>query len=101
MNRRVSVEEFQGSLEETLERVYDQGDEVVIERNGKPMAAVVPIRRYEALRRSKDQLWELIQKNREANRGADPVEVEAAVEQAIREVREERRRGPAGDAAPR
>lgn len=97
MNRRVRVEQLQGSLEEIIERVYDQGDEVVVECDGKPMAAVVPIRQYESMQRSKDRLWELFNKNWKANRDVDPAEVEAAVEQATREVREERRNKLAGD----
>lgn len=97
MNRRVSVEQLQGSLEETIERVYGQGDEVAVECDGKPMAAVVPIRQYESMQRSKDRLWELFNKNWKANRDVDPAEVEAAVEQATREVREERRNKLAGD----
>lgn len=96
VNRKVSVEQLQSSLEETIERVYDRGDEVIVERDGKPVAAVVPIREYNALRRSKNRFWELVDQIRAENRDADPAEVEAEVEQAIQEVRAGRRRKGSG-----
>src|SRR5581483_7631265 len=100
MSRRVTVEELQQSLDESIQGVADRGDEIVVERNGQPLAAVVPMREYEALKRSRDRFWELIELNRAANRDVDPTEVEAAVEQAIREVREERRAKRARNVLP-
>ena len=42
--------------------VYYRGDEVVIERAGKTMAVVIPADRYEALERSRERLFDLIEK---------------------------------------
>ena len=92
VTRIKTMEDLRRSLGETIQGVYHDSDDVVIHRNGKPVAALVPLHRFEALERSKERLWELIQKNWEANKDADPAEVEAAVQQAIDEVRAESRR---------
>jgi len=43
MKRRLSAVEARKKLGEVLDGVYYRGDEVVIERAGKPLAVVVPI----------------------------------------------------------
>ena len=90
MKRRVSALEARKRLGELLEGVYYRGDEVVIERAGKPMGVVIPAERYEAMEREKDRFFELIEKNWERNKNVPYEVIEKEVEQAIREVREER-----------
>jgi prevent-host-death family protein len=52
MKRTLSAVEARQKLGEILESVYYRGDEVVIERAGKPMAVVVPARLYENIERA-------------------------------------------------
>ena len=47
MKRRLSAVEARKKLGEVLDGVYYRGDEVVIERAGKPLAVVVPVKLYE------------------------------------------------------
>lgn len=70
-----------------LEGVFYRGDEVVIERSGKPMGVLVPMSRYETIERSRERLWELIEQARERNRDVPPELIEREVDEAVREVR--------------
>ena len=97
MKRKVSAVEARKRLGELLEGVYYRGDEVVIERAGKPMAVVIPAERYETMERSRERLFELIEKNWERNKDVPYEVIEREVEQAIREVREERYNEREGD----
>ena len=99
MKRKVSAVEARKRLGEILESVYYRGDEVVIERAGKPMAVVIPAARYEAMERSRDRLFELIEKAQERNKDVRYEVIEREVEQAIREVREEQYGRGEGDKA--
>jgi prevent-host-death family protein len=88
MKRRISAVEARKRLGEILDGVYYRGDEVIIERAGKAMAVVIPTSRYEAMERSRERLFQLIEKNWERNKGVPYEEVEQEVQRAIEEVRE-------------
>jgi prevent-host-death family protein len=49
MAKTVPVREFRTRLSELLSDVADRRDHVLVTRNGKPAAALVPIDEYEAL----------------------------------------------------
>jgi antitoxin YefM len=49
MAKTVPVREFRTHLSELLSDVADRRDHVVVTRNGKPAAVLVPIDEYEAL----------------------------------------------------
>ena len=87
VKRRISAVEARKRLGEILESVYYRGDEVVIERAGKAMAVVIPAGRYEAMERSRERLFELIEKNWERNKDIPYEEIEREVQQAKGEVR--------------
>jgi prevent-host-death family protein len=87
MKRRISAVEARKRLGEILESVYYRGDEVVIERAGKAMAVVIPAERYEAMEKSRDLVFELIEKNWERNKDVPYDEVERDVREAIKEAR--------------
>ena len=89
MKRRVSAMEARKRLGELLEGVYYRGDEVVIERAGKAMAVVIPAERYASIERSRERLWELIEKAQERNKGVPYEVIEREVEEGVREVRAE------------
>ena len=98
MKRRLSAVEARRRLGEILEGVYYRGDEVVIERAGKTMAVVIPADRYEALERSRERLFELIEKAQARNKDVPYETIEQEVTTAVREVREKsRKRAPAQD----
>lgn len=49
MSKLVPVREFRRRLSELLSDVADRRDHVLVTRNGKPAAALVPIDEYQAL----------------------------------------------------
>ena len=87
MKRTVSAVEARQRLGELLEGVYYRGDEVIIERAGKTMAVVVPAERYEAMQRSRERLFDLIEQAQERNRDVPEEITSKEIEEAIREVR--------------
>ena len=91
MKRRLSAVEARKKLGEVLDGVYYRGDEVVIERAGKPLAVVVPVKLYEQQQRQREAAWEaVLTKNAEVyERNKDvPIQViEAEIEEAVREAR--------------
>ena len=98
MKRRLSAVEARRRLGETLEGVYYCGDAAAIERVGNTMAVVIPADRYEALERSRERLFELIEKAQARNRDVPYETIEREVVAAGREVREKsRKRAPAQD----
>jgi prevent-host-death family protein len=54
--RQVPVREFRSRLSELLDDVADRRDHILVTRNGKPAAALVPIDEYQALEESAEIL---------------------------------------------
>jgi len=74
VKRRISAVEARKKFGEILESVCYRGDEVVIERAGRPMAVIIPSERYKAMEQSRERLFELIEKSQERNKNV-PFEV--------------------------
>ena len=91
MKRRISAVEARKRLGEILESVFYRGDEVVIERAGKAMAVVIPAERYEAMEKSRERAFDLIEENWERNKDVPYEQVEKDVQKAQAEVRSGRR----------
>jgi len=89
MKRTMSAMEARQHLGEILESVYYRGDEIVIERAGKPMAVVIPAERYQSMERSRERLFTLIDEIHQRNKDVPYEEVQADVDAAVREVRDE------------
>ncbi len=87
MKRTVSALDARRRLGELLESVYLRGDEVVIERAGKPMAVVIPAERYALLEKSRAKLFEMAEQVQRRNEGVPLSTITAEVDEAIREVR--------------
>jgi prevent-host-death family protein len=91
--RTVTAVEARRNLGELLEQVYYRGDEIVIERAGKPMATLVPAGRAAAMDLLRDEararLDELFRRNAEHNRDMTEEEVERLVAEEVRAVRED------------
>lgn len=96
MKRTISAVEARKRLGEILESVYYRGDEVIIERAGKPMAVVISSSRHEVLERQRRRLLDMIEEVHERNKGVEEKVIEREIEQAIQEVRAERRAREAG-----
>ncbi len=99
MKRRVSALEARRQLGQLLEGVYYRGDEVVIERAGKPMAVVIPMEQYESIERSRDRLMQMFAEAQERNKDVSVEEIERDIALAIAEVRRESRRSVTKESA--
>jgi prevent-host-death family protein len=90
MKRRLTAVEARKKLGAILDGVYYRGDEVVIERAGKPLAVVVPAHIYENMERRREEFWRLIEETREKNKDVPADVLQAEADEAIAEVRRAR-----------
>jgi prevent-host-death family protein len=70
-----------------LEGVYYKGDTIIVERAGKPMAAVVPVWQLEEWQQRREGFFNKVEKVRRKNKQAPQKTIERDVEQAVRVVR--------------
>jgi len=67
MRKTVNAMRARGKLGQILEEVYYRGDQYVIERAGKAMAAVVPVEQYEQWRKERDAFFSMVDAIRAEN----------------------------------
>lgn len=75
------------NLGQLLEEAFYRGDEFVIERAGKPMAALIPIQEFRRLQSQKEKDFAIFDKIR-AKTSIKNEDIEQNVAEAIKEVRE-------------
>ena len=92
MAKRVNALTARKNLGQLLEEVYYKGDQYVIERAGRPMAAVVPVWQLEERKKRREQLFGMIKEVWERNKGIKPKVVEREVREAVQAVRAKARR---------
>ncbi len=74
-------------LGELLEEAYYRGDEIVIERAGKPMAVLISVGEYETWLKQRAEDFSVLDQVRAANAGADTSMVEEDVKEALTKTR--------------
>ena len=79
-------------LGEILDEAHYNGNEFIIQRRGKSLAAIIPYERYEQLERQRASAFKVFHEIWEANAGVDPEEVAKDVARAVAEVRRLKRR---------
>ena len=72
-----------------LEGVYYKGDNFIVERAGKPMAAVVPVWQFEEWQERREAFFNKVEKVRRTNKKAPQKTIERDVAQAVRAVRKD------------
>lgn len=87
MVKKVNALNARKKLGQLLEEVYYKGDQYVIERAGRPMAAVVPIWQLEERVTRKERLFAMVEEVWQQNRTLKPEVVEQEVKQAVKAVR--------------
>jgi len=75
------------NLGEVLEEVYYNGDQFIIERAGKPMAAVVPLWQVQVRKKHQDRVSGMLDKLWESRPTAKASTIEREVADAVRSVR--------------
>ena len=92
MVKKVNALKARQNFGQMLEEVYYKGDQFVIERAGKPMAAVVPLWQLEAWQKRREQFFAAVEEVQQKNQTVKPEVIEQEVQEAIRAVRTKARR---------
>jgi prevent-host-death family protein len=92
MVRKINALKIRQNLDQLLEGVYYKGDQYVIERAGRPMAAVVPVWQLKEWQERRARFFRMVDDLRSTARKIKPTVVEGEVADAVRAVRERARR---------
>jgi prevent-host-death family protein len=91
MKKRMSALEARKNLGQLLEEVFYKGSQFIIERKGKPMAALIPVWIMEQWREHRKVFFDVIEQLWEKNKEASVEVIEEEVKEAVNKVREKRR----------
>jgi len=87
MIKRMSAKEARERFAELLGQVHYGKDTVIVEKQGKPVVAVIDMERYERLAKVWDAPFAVLDRIRDKNRDKRPDRVQKDVGDAIGEVR--------------
>jgi prevent-host-death family protein len=87
MVKRMSAKEARERFAELLGQVHYGKDTVIVEKQGKPVAAVIDMERYARLAKAWDEPFVVLDRIRDKNRDKRPDRVEKDVTGAIAEAR--------------
>ena len=87
MAQELTALAVRGKLGEILEKVFYNGEEYVIKRGNKPMAALIPVEAFEAFKRQRALDMAALNKVREKAKGYSAAEVERDIREAIQAIR--------------
>ena len=90
--RTINAMKARQNFGELLEHVYYRGEQFVIERAGKPMAAIVPLWHLEEWLKRRDRLFGMVDEVRQRQQNASPEVIEEDIQNAIRTTRAENQR---------
>lgn len=88
MLKNINAVKARKNFGEIIEEVYYRGDQFVVERQGKAMAAVVPLAILEQWRKQRDEDLNVFEEIWSKNPSVDEKELEADVVQAVAQVRQ-------------
>lgn len=84
---RIGAREARNRFADLLGRVHYGGEMLIVERSGKPMAAIIPVRVYERFIAEREARFQMLDRIRQRLPGVPPEEVEQDVTEAIAAVR--------------
>lgn len=85
--KKINALKARQNLGQLLEEVYYKGDEYVIERAGRPMAAVVPLWQLEERQKRRERFFGMVEELQQKNKDAKPAVIEREVAEAVQAVR--------------
>ncbi len=83
MVKRMSAKEARDRFAEILGQVHYGKDTVIVEKQGKPVAAVIGLERYEELMRAWEAPFGVLDRVAAKNPSADPDRVQVDVAEAV------------------
>lgn len=87
MEKELGITKARQDFSGVLEQVQYRGCSYVINRRGKPIAAIVPLEAYENLKRQREDFFATIREIQEENEDSDPEQVMRDVIEAQQAVR--------------
>ena len=87
MLKKISAMKARQNLGQLLNEVSIRGDSYIIERAGKPLAALVDLERFQQLQEDHGSALQALKKVWEKMVGADTREISEVIEEAIRTTR--------------
>ena len=87
MVKKINALKARQNLGQLLEEVYYKGDEYVIERAGRPMAAVVPLWQLDKRQKRRERFFSMVEELQQKNTGTKPAVIEQEVAEAVQAVR--------------
>lgn len=91
MQKTISTQSLKARVGEIVDAVRLRGDRYIIQRRGKPVAALVPLHVNDDQDQKRKELFALIRSVHEKNREIPEEKIQEAIEQASNEVRRARR----------
>jgi prevent-host-death family protein len=91
MLKKISAMKARQNLGQLLNEVSIRGDSFVIERAGKPLAALVDMERFQQLQEDQSSALQALKKAWEKMAGADHQEIQEAIEEAEKIAKDENR----------
>jgi prevent-host-death family protein len=92
MQRNISTQELKTRIGEVVDAVRLRGDRYIVQRRGKPVAALVPLHINVNYEQDRRELFALMRSVAQRNRAVPDADVEAAIDQALAEVRQPQRK---------
>jgi len=87
MVKKINALKARKNLGQLLEEVYYKDNQYVIERAGRPMAAVVPVWQLEGWRKRRERLFGMVEEVWKKNQKEKPEVIEREVQEAVRAAR--------------
>lgn len=100
MVQRIGSRDARRRFADLLGQVGDDGEVIIVEHEGRPVAALVPVALAEALLATREARFAVLDRVRANLPPVPPDEVARDVAAAVTEVRDAAARYPAVDAAP-
>ena len=87
MPKRMSAREARDKFADLVGSVHYGGEEIIVERSGRPVAAVIPVTTYERLVAERRARFEVLDRIRSRLPELSPEEIEADVTKVVTRVR--------------
>jgi len=87
MPRRMSAREARDKFADLVGSVHYGGEEIIVERSGRPVAAVIPVTTYERLVAERRARFEVLDRIRSRVPELSPEQIETDVTKAVTRVR--------------
>jgi prevent-host-death family protein len=88
MEKKIGSAAVRRKFGQLLEEVHYRGDTIIVERRGRPMAALVPLDLYENWQELREQFFALIEDAQKRNQDVKSEVIEKEIGDAIRAVRQ-------------